>query len=461
LGTTEDDEPIFKETAFQGEISTDGEAAPIAFCLEAGSDCCLRFEVDPVSPQTFSLALKSQGAPGTTSKEFALTGKSADGKTITSNRMTITGWGHGETGYSMNLNSSVAKITLALDEPVDKPILRLWFRSFKSFRNPVIETPIGNLSVRGKEKNVSPDNMSGSVALEAPSNDPGTDWYEKADDFLKHMHRGLALAHGGRLQTPRLDYIQKSTWEATFFAGEGFKPELPVQYHLDQGPFIKALAERYESAGALPEMLWTALGWMQTGTTFSEVRFLTAMTALEAIVQSELSERRGTSIPKTEFMPLREKINALIAKDKRLSKEVQEIFSRKVAQLNQKTFSEKIHALFDHYAIPKRDFEGDAISSLIRLRNDIVHMGVVSNSDELWPSIILVRELITRILLKEIGFVGQYCCYVGGRHDRDFPGETNYPSHQASGGAADQNGYVTRWRDTISQIVRTLLRGGR
>jgi hypothetical protein len=42
---------------------------------------------------------------------------------------------------------------------------------------------------------------------------------------------------------------------------------------------------------------------------------------------------------------------------------------------------------------------------------------------DLWPSIILVRELITRILLKEIGFVGRYCCYVGGLNDRDFPGD--------------------------------------
>jgi hypothetical protein len=87
-------------------------------------------------------------------------------------------------------------------------------------------------------------------------------------------------------------------------------------------------------------------------------------------------------------------------------------------------FAQKIHALFDHYEIPRRDFEGDIIRRLINLRNDIVHKGVARNDSDIWPSIILVRELITRILLKEIGFVGRYCCYVGGLNDREFPGET-------------------------------------
>jgi hypothetical protein len=238
------------------------------------------------------------------------------------------------------------------------------------------------------------------------------------------MHRGLALAHGGRLQTPLLEYVHGSTSEATFFEGAGFTPELPIQYYLNQGPFIEALAERYERVGQLPEILWTALSWMQTDTTFDETRFLTAMTALEAIIESELPTLCGTVVPKEDFKPLREKIKALLAKNDTLSEDAHQILVGKVAQLNQKTFSQKIHALFDHYAIPKQDFEGDVIRELVKLRNNIVHTGVVPNEITLWPSIILVRELITRILLKEIGFVGRYCCYVGGLNDREFPDDS-------------------------------------
>jgi hypothetical protein len=270
---------------------------------------------------------------------------------------------------------------------------------------------------------VSSDDMSGSATLEALSSDPGADWFENADNFLRHMHRGLALAHGGRLQTPRLDYVHGRTWEATFFAGAGFTAELPVHHHLNQGPFIKALAERYQRAGPLPDMLWTALGWMQTDTTFDETRFLTAMTALEAIIESQLPARHGTIIPKADFKPLRRKLEIFIAADDSLPEEAKRIFLSKIAALNQKVFARKIHALFDHYNIPRQDFGGDVIRQLVNLRNNIVHRGAAPDDPDIWPCIILVRELITRILLKEIGFIGRYCCYVGGLNDREFPGE--------------------------------------
>lgn len=63
------------------------------------------------------------------------------------------------------------------------------------------------------------------------------------------------------------------------------------------------------------------------------------------------------------------------------------------------------------------------MGELIKLRDAIVHTGHAPKDTDIWLSIILVRELVTRILLKEIGFVGRYCCYVGGLNDRDFPGE--------------------------------------
>ena len=155
------------------------------------------------------------------------------------------------------------------------------------------------------------------------------------------MHRGLTLAHGGRLQTPRLDHVHGRTWEATFFAGAGFTAELPVHHHLNQGPFIKALAERYQRSGPLPDMLWTALGWMQTGTTFDEVRFLTAMTALEAIIESELPARHGAIISKSGFKPLRQKLETVIETDDSLSVEAKRVFLNKVSGLNQTVLTPK------------------------------------------------------------------------------------------------------------------------
>lgn len=418
---TNSEAPILEEDRYTGAIALNAVSAPITFRLSAGSDCRLLFDIDPVDTQTYLLVMRNSGRPGQTVNEFSLNGHSEDGKTVTSYRMSLSGSGSNQDGHCIRAASQAATVMRPLEKAIDKPLLRLWFRSFSSFRNPTITTPLGTLEVQGNSKDVDLDDMSGNVAIQAPSRNPGADWYDKADIFLRHMHRGLALAHGGRLQTPRLDYIEGDVFKATFFAGSGFRPEFPVQHHLNHGPFIQALADCYLRRGPLPDVLWTALGWMQTDTTFDEIRFLTAMTALETIIEGQLPERRGTAIPNSDFRGLRGKLEDVIMTDERLHGEAQQVFLGKIAGLNKKTFSEKIAALFDHFEIPKRDFDKDVIVGLVRLRNEIVHRGGIPDSIDVWPQIILVRELITRILLREIGFKGRYCSYVGGLNDRDFP----------------------------------------
>ena len=424
MSASRTDEPVLEETEFAGEISTNGQTAPLKFRVSADADCRLRIDADLVDGPTYFLAIRSRSKRGEGNEEFTLAGTSADGKTtVASDSVSVRGFYRDNGRRSLHFTSRECKVTLHLDRPVEKPVLRLWFRSFMSFSNPVVGTSLGRLMVSGDAENVGPDDLSGCVTLEAPSIYPVDDWRAKADEFLKHMHRGLALCHGGRLQAPRLDYAHRSTLEMIFFEGTGFTRELPLQDHLNQEPFIKALVERYERSGPLPDVLWTALGWMQTDTSFDETRFLSGMTALEAIVENQLPGRRGTIIARKEFKPVREKLEQLISAEETIPPEAKPIFLRNVAGLNRKDFFQKIHALFDHYQIPKRDFEGNIVRDLIKLRNDIVHRGAAPNGFDIWPSIVLVRELITRILLKEISFVGRYCCYVGGFNYRDFPSE--------------------------------------
>jgi hypothetical protein len=297
--------------------------------------------------------------------------------------------------------------------------LRQWFRSFKSFRNAPIETPLGVLYVNGATKTADRDEMSGDVTIVAPPGDIADGWLEKADAFLLYMHRGIGFMFGGRLQTPRVDYYRGKVARHTFYAGEAFRSEFPVQHQLDHGPMLKALVDRYFGIGPIPEVIWTALGWMQSDTTFDELRFLTAMTALETLIETELPAKRGTTIAKSEFAALRSSLDKAVDGSS-LSPEEKSIFRQRVSGLNRKSFREKIDALFDHYRIPRDDFDAAAVKSLVDLRNDIVHRGQVSEDDEAWPKIILVRELIVRILLSVIGFEGRYCCYVGGFHDREF-----------------------------------------
>jgi hypothetical protein len=415
------DDPVLEDEHYEGALGISGENLPIGFRLSAGADCRLKFDLDAVDGKTYILAMRSSGRPGQSQSEFSLSGRSANGKLVASDSMSILGGGANGDGHLIRVAARVATVTVPLERPAPKPILRLWFRAFTSFRNSPIKTPLGLMAVNGAAKDVARDDMSGSVAIEAPDGAVESDWKEKADRFLRHMHHGLAFAHGGRLQTPRLDHVEGGEFHATFLAGSGFQPEFAVQHFLNQDPFIEALADRYFQQGPLPDILWTALGWMQTGTTFDEIRFLTAMTALETITEGALSDGIATIIPKEKFKPLRVRLEDVIKAEADLTDQSRQIFLGKVAGLNKGSFNEKINALFDHYEISRSDFGGRVIGELIRLRNDIVHRGTIPDDVDVWPNIILVRELITRIILTEVGFKGRYCCYIGGQHDRDFP----------------------------------------
>ncbi|CAN7738926.1 hypothetical protein LJR234_006650 [Mesorhizobium amorphae] len=407
---------VLKKKRYRGQLAIGGETMDVRFTLSAKADCRLRFKFDPMNGPGYVRLIQSMGKPGQPSQHFSIDARNRSGDRVVSDTLSVIGVGRGaiEAGYL------TATVTTLLKEPIPKPILRLYFRGFSSFRNSVVETPLGTLAVAGAT-NPKTDEMSGYVLIRAPDVSPGDDWRAKADDFLRHMHQGLAFAHGGRLQTPRLDYIEGKNFAATFISGSGWQPEFPVQYSLNQDPIIAALVHRYFNGGPISAVIWIALRWMQSGTTVDEVRFLTAMTALEAIIESELPAKKGTIIPKSEFKALRQKLMEVIDQHPGLTQVQRDIFKKRTEGNNKKTLPEKIDALFDHYKISRRDFDQSTLAALVTLRNKIVHTGVLPDEVDIWESIILVRELITRILLSEIGFRGRYCCYIGGQHDRDFP----------------------------------------
>lgn len=417
-----DQSAVLKKKRYRGNLVVGEDAIAVRFSLSARADCRLRFEFDAVDGGSFVRLAKTMGKPGQAIEHFAVDANSKAGDRITSDTLSLAAYRHNHKGHLIEVNYLSVTVTNVMKEMAPKPILKLWFRGFSSFRNSPVETPLGTLAVWGATKgSSSADEMSGCVTITAPSATPGADWIIQADQFLRHMHQGLAFAHGARLQTPRLDHAEGNTFTATFYAGSGNRQEFAVQHSLDHDPIIAALVRRYFDQGPVPEVVWIGLRWMQSGTSVDEVRFLTAMTALETIIESQLPEKRGTIVPKAKFKIVRQKLIDVVDHDRDLTSDQREIFRERVKGINQKPLSAKIDAVFDHYRISRRDFPLETIVSLVRLRNTIVHTGVLPDDVDIWDWIILVRELITRILLSEIGFKGRYCCYVGGWHDRDFP----------------------------------------
>ncbi|RVC64456.1 HEPN domain-containing protein [Mesorhizobium sp.] len=415
------DQTVLKTRRYRGKLFADGEAVDVRFSLSAKADCRLKFKFDALDGRSFLLLAKTMGKPGQPIERLRLDAYTKSGDRITSDSLSLTGYRANSEGHFIEVSYLTANVSQTMRVKAPEPVLRLWFRGFSSFRNSPTKTPLGTLAVWGSSDGSKADEMSGFVMLIAPNDAPGAEWAADADRFLRHMHQGLAFAHGARLQTPRLDHVEGNTFTATFYSGAGYHQEFSVQHFLNHDPFIAALVRRYFEQGPVPEVIWIGLRWMQSGSTVNEVRFLTAMTALETIIETVLPARKGNAAPKSTFHALRQQLLNVVDQQTDLTAGQREIFRERVNLINQKPLSAKIEALFDHYGMSKRDFGTDAIVSLVKLRNALVHRGVLPDEIDIWDRIILVRELITRVLLSEIGFKGRYCCYIGGQHDRDFP----------------------------------------
>lgn len=335
------------------------------------------------------------------------------GATFFSDSADLRGANFGTSGNSIKVLVRKAKVVLNLPEGVPAPRMRLWFRGFKSFRNPLVKMSLGVVEVYGEGKDVAQDDMSGCVTVQAEADTDLDGWVERADDFLTFMHRGLGFANGGRLQTPRLDLLVDNRWEATYYEGDGFGRGLPPVHHLNQGPIIEALARRFDDPRPFPDMLWAAISWLHNDNRFDEGRFLMSMTALETIVEHVIPKTLTTVMSKPDFNAVREKLFAALA-ETGIDSISLEIYQGKISNLNGRTLAQKIGALRDHYGLPQETFSDEAILAVIRARNGIVHTGESSGRREIWPKVVFVRELISHIVFQEIGYSGPYESYVGG-----------------------------------------------
>jgi hypothetical protein len=418
---------ILDESRYIGTLSNGKTKTAIIVDVIAGSDGRLHLTPVDVSGELFFL-IRPLSKPGEATKEFSLSAEDEVGRTITSETVYVTGWHDSTQGYTIDLNVSKASVTQQFMDPEELPFKRVYFRGLKSFGRHFLDCQLGKAYLQGDTPGVEQDKITGAAGIQSSDPEPDDRWHSDANKLLMHIQCGMGFAHGGRLQVPLLEEVAAGQHRMTFYQGRGWQSEYPVIPYLNHQPFFEALVRRFEERGPIANAFWTALGWVQVETAFDDVRFLTAMTAIETITQNALPESDTTIIPKTTFKKgLRSKLERVVESETDIECDKRKIFKGKVAQLNSRTLSQKIDAMFDHFDLPKIGFEGDTIVDLIKLRNKIIHQVEAPDPDKIHAGILHVREIFTRLLLREIGFVGQYYCYIRSREDQQFPASEVYP----------------------------------
>lgn len=209
------------------------------------------------------------------------------------------------------------------------------------------------------------------------------------------------------------------------------EPQFPVFSYLNLGPILKIALEKYTRQLCHETGIDLAIEWFLMHPRYSELRFITGMTALEHMIHV-FSERNplGSLLPKATFkQSVRPHVEsalriamAALPNGGNLTQEV-EIMLNKLGDLNRWPLQENLKKMLQCYDVPFRDLAGE-IPKLIKLRNDIVHIGhqpTLPGSSGLNYSNAVLRELLTRIFLTLLGYEGQYQSFLSGPAWVSFP----------------------------------------
>ena len=182
---------------------------------------------------------------------------------------------------------------------------------------------------------------------------------------------------------------------------------------MNQSDFIAALVARFESTKPFPEAVWLAVGWLNSGTSIDEVRFLTLMTAIETIIDELTPDASSTTISKDRFAPVSEALCEVLGNFE-LSDTERDVLKGNIKGANRSPLSLKFDAVITEYNLPKETFKTSSFKKLNQQRNAIAHTGKPKGDIDLWECILEARELVALIVFAGLGYKGQYVCCAGG-----------------------------------------------
>ena len=426
MSDTPETNDVLPPEHFAGEIIVEERHIPIDLTASADQSGRLVLVVEPISISGSSSGLleltRSSGRPGLTVDEFRLECESSDGKRLTSDRAYLTGSNHSPDGFRIQLRTMEANLRMTARETHDHPSLSFWLLGFECFPQVSATMELGTVVARGATRTTATDEITGMIALQASDDNTSIKWRQQAEHLLKHLRTVLAFARGARLPVPLTQFYERENCEVTFYeVGGGYLSQMPPQPHLNLGPIFSTAAQHVDIVEEYRDAFETVIGWLLVPTTYDEVRFLTLMTALESFASRSLARSETNILGSSPFDRFARKVRSFIDEQDQLDECVREAIKEKVPELNRRTFNYKITALFRQWNIARTLIDDDVLAGLVGLRNRVVHQGGAPEDEDIWPSILILREILVRLVFAMLRFEGNYECYVDGRHMRQFP----------------------------------------
>jgi hypothetical protein len=404
--------PYFEPVNFSGALSGYGLSVPIAFTAGIDDEGLLEVVIERLPTSREALNLYPNREVGEQVDFLTLEGRSNDGWSIRSDHFTITHLGIGsDEGRELEYQGHCADAELK--RTVDKPVVksrRLWFvRQLRAVHALKWSSPLGSVVAGGPADLSSLSQQpSGAIQLEHPSGEADDAWWSEAERFMTHIARVLSFGCDAYLLPVMEQKIHgcELTWRVVR-RGRTAAPFLAPFHVVHMEPIFKRACDSFTTHSAEVEELDPAIRWLTAPVALWEQRLINGMTALECIIERTAPDGTRLFTSGSSFKKLAKKVRALLT-----SEVAPDGMLLKLPDLNRRPVKEQLTALLEHREIYAGDFPAGWFDEVLKARNLIVHTGVApvteTESNVTFEQIVWAREIVTRLLLDRIGFVGPY-----------------------------------------------------
>jgi len=420
-------------TPYQGELSLDGNAVPVSFRAGMNLSGELIIDIDPIPLSDRSKFIVTQwDRDPARFVHFGLTGLTDNNRHFETSDLFFTTLGSiFNRPIAPKAQCSAARITWKLKQPVERPLLRMKIKAFRCLNAHDVICPLGQVAMTGQHTIEDADFVTGSfeiVANAQPSD--SAQWREQAERLLERVRRVMSFASSTVLRNPVQEFYNCDMATITCYSqSRSSLSGYPIIHLHDTEIMFEAAVHSFFEPPVPGSDLHFAIEWLSMDASYNEVRLVTAMTALENLLDANLDETDAFIVPKREFKKTREVLKNVIracVAGSPIADEVTKELNPNLEQLNRRSFLRKLKRLAMHWKVPLDGISDDMLLAAKSARDHIVHRGKYYEGAEdepleLWEHVAVIREVAARFLMVAIGYKGRYQTYIGAPRDAMFP----------------------------------------
>ncbi|MYN11387.1 hypothetical protein [Pseudoduganella aquatica] len=421
---------------FSGNLCFEHDSINVRFSagINLGGNVIIKLQRMDRTPAT-KFIIVQHDVGGTRFPQFSLSGEAEGEVKFFTDNLIITSMGN----EFSDMHSTICPVvscshsTFTMPQAQTGKIGIKWLLlGFENFRPLSKETEVGMLQMAGTYEPV-PGVMSGALSIFKDAGEPFFDWKEKADKLLGWVNTVMSFAAAKMLTVPIIELVQDGKLVIEAYAQSergttGLRPFAAI----NQVAIFDCAVNSFLDADVTIKNLDYAVEWFSMKAVHAESNLIFAMTVLENLLDSNLSNGEKEILQKGKFKELKKKLNDVVEVEVLHlyeTTEQQQIaivdYSDKFIDLNRKTLMQKIRLLAEKWNVSLDGISELQITAAKSARDKIVHRGrytaPAEATHDLHDHLLVMRELIVRFILTAIKYDGNYFTFIDGYIERAMP----------------------------------------